>query len=179
MTTSTSVLGLIPLAVSLGEGSELRVPLAVTVIGGLITSTLLTLALVPVLYTLMTREKRPESIKVFSSSSHNRPDGDPFDSRFGVFVPATVTPETDAGIFFLNAGCERQLPFLLSRRGGAQHHPALGRNPEHSGQSGRHQLHVIGEQLQPATRVPAGHGYGSDVSGDTRPNRSSEKSVTH
>ena len=58
MTTSTTVLGLIPMAVSLGEGSELRVPLAVTVIGGLITSTLLTLALVPVLYTLMTREKR-------------------------------------------------------------------------------------------------------------------------
>jgi len=57
MTTSTSVLGLIPMAVTLGEGSELRVPLAVTVIGGLITSTLLTLALVPVLYTLMTREK--------------------------------------------------------------------------------------------------------------------------
>ena len=59
MTTSTTVLGLIPMAVSLGEGSELRVPMAVTVIGGLMTSTLLTLALVPVLYTLMTREKRP------------------------------------------------------------------------------------------------------------------------
>ncbi len=59
MTTSTTVLGLIPMAVSLGEGSELRAPLAVTVIGGLMTSTLLTLALVPVLYTLMTREKRP------------------------------------------------------------------------------------------------------------------------
>ena len=58
MTTSTTVLGLIPMAVSLGEGSELRVPLAITVIGGLITSTLLTLGLVPVLYTLMTREKR-------------------------------------------------------------------------------------------------------------------------
>ena len=57
MTTSTTVLGLIPMAVSLGEGSELRVPMAVTVIGGLMTSTLLTLALVPVLYTLMTREK--------------------------------------------------------------------------------------------------------------------------
>ena len=57
MTTSTTVLGLIPMAVSLGEGSELRVPMAVTVIGGLMTSTLLTLALVPVLYTLLTREK--------------------------------------------------------------------------------------------------------------------------
>lgn len=58
MTTSTTVLGLMPMAVSLGEGSELRVPLAITVIGGLITSTLLTLGLVPVLYTLITREKR-------------------------------------------------------------------------------------------------------------------------
>ena len=56
MTTSTTVLGLIPMAVSLGEGSELRVPMAVTVIGGLMTSTLLTLALVPVLYTLMTSD---------------------------------------------------------------------------------------------------------------------------
>jgi HAE1 family hydrophobic/amphiphilic exporter-1 len=58
MTTSTTILGLIPMAVSLGEGSELRVPLAITVIGGLITSTLLTLGLVPVLYILITREKR-------------------------------------------------------------------------------------------------------------------------
>lgn len=58
MTTSTTVLGLMPMAVSLGEGSELRVPLAITVIGGLITSTLLTLGLVPVLYTLIIREKR-------------------------------------------------------------------------------------------------------------------------
>ena len=58
MTTTTTVLGLMPMAVSLGEGSELRVPLAVTVIGGLVTSTLLTLGLVPVLYTLITREKR-------------------------------------------------------------------------------------------------------------------------
>ena len=56
MTTRTTVLGLIPMAVSLGEGSELRVPMAVTVIGGLMTSTLLTLALVPVLYTLMTSD---------------------------------------------------------------------------------------------------------------------------
>jgi HAE1 family hydrophobic/amphiphilic exporter-1 len=58
MTTSTTVLGLIPMAVSMGEGSELRIPLAVTVIGGLITSTLLTLVLVPVLYTLVTRDTK-------------------------------------------------------------------------------------------------------------------------
>ncbi len=60
MTTSTTVLGLLPMAVSMGEGSELRAPLAVTVIGGLITSTLLTLALVPVLYTLVTSDSSDE-----------------------------------------------------------------------------------------------------------------------
>lgn len=58
MTTMTTVLGLLPMALSWGEGAELRVPLAVTVIGGLISSTLLTLILVPVLYTLVVREKR-------------------------------------------------------------------------------------------------------------------------
>ncbi|MCZ6770309.1 MAG: efflux RND transporter permease subunit, partial [Acidobacteria bacterium] len=58
MTTSTTVLGLLPMALSGGQGSELRVPLAVTVIGGLITATLLTLVFVPVLYTIITREKQ-------------------------------------------------------------------------------------------------------------------------
>jgi HAE1 family hydrophobic/amphiphilic exporter-1 len=56
MTTTTTVLGLLPMALSWGEGAELRVPLAITVIGGLLSSTLLTLILVPVLYTLMVRE---------------------------------------------------------------------------------------------------------------------------
>ena len=58
MTTSTTVLGLIPMALSRGEGAELRMPLAITVIGGLVVSTLLTLVLVPVLYTLVVREKQ-------------------------------------------------------------------------------------------------------------------------
>ena len=62
MTTSTTVLGLIPMAVSMGEGSELRNPLAVTVIGGLITSTLLTLVLIPVLYTLVTRDTKEKQV---------------------------------------------------------------------------------------------------------------------
>jgi HAE1 family hydrophobic/amphiphilic exporter-1 len=50
MSTLTTVLGLLPLALIPGEGAELRVPLAVPVIGGLILSTLLTLFVVPVLY---------------------------------------------------------------------------------------------------------------------------------
>ncbi|MFH1415342.1 MAG: efflux RND transporter permease subunit [Elusimicrobiota bacterium] len=50
MTALTTTLGLIPMAVSGGEGSELRAPLAVTVIGGLITSTFLTLYVLPAVY---------------------------------------------------------------------------------------------------------------------------------
>jgi HAE1 family hydrophobic/amphiphilic exporter-1 len=57
MTTATTVLGLLPMALSWGEGAELRVPLAVTIIGGLIVATMLTLVLIPVLYTLIVREK--------------------------------------------------------------------------------------------------------------------------
>ena len=53
MTTATTVLGLVPLALRLGDGWELRQPLAVTVIGGLLFSTLITLVLVPTLYSLI------------------------------------------------------------------------------------------------------------------------------
>src|SRR4030088_2277063 len=53
MTTSALVLAMIPAALKLGEGSEWRAPMAVTVIGGLLTSTLLTLVLIPAVYTLM------------------------------------------------------------------------------------------------------------------------------
>jgi HAE1 family hydrophobic/amphiphilic exporter-1 len=52
MTTSTTVLGLLPLALGIGEGSEIQAPLAVTVLGGLTVSTLLTLVVVPVLYSI-------------------------------------------------------------------------------------------------------------------------------
>ena len=53
MTTTTTVLGLTPMALGLGEGAELRAPLAVTVISGLLLATLLTLVVVPVIYTLL------------------------------------------------------------------------------------------------------------------------------
>jgi HAE1 family hydrophobic/amphiphilic exporter-1 len=54
MTTATTVLGLLPMALGLGEGAELRAPLAITVISGLVLATLLTLFVVPVAYTLLT-----------------------------------------------------------------------------------------------------------------------------
>jgi HAE1 family hydrophobic/amphiphilic exporter-1 len=53
MTTGAMVFGMLPIALGLGAGGTQRAPMAVTVIGGLITSTLLTLILVPVVYTLM------------------------------------------------------------------------------------------------------------------------------
>ncbi len=51
----TSVVGLIPLALGLGEGSELRAPMAVAMIGGTVSSTFLTLFVIPCFYILMTR----------------------------------------------------------------------------------------------------------------------------
>ncbi|MEC4986192.1 MAG: efflux RND transporter permease subunit [Oscillatoria sp. PMC 1068.18] len=53
MTTASTILGMLPLAVGLGAGAELRQPMAVAIIGGLITSTLLSLIVVPILYTLL------------------------------------------------------------------------------------------------------------------------------
>ena len=50
MTTLTTVLGLLPMALAIGEGSELRTPLAITVSCGLALSTLLTLLVIPSLY---------------------------------------------------------------------------------------------------------------------------------
>ena len=55
MTTSTTVLGLLPMALGLGEGSELRAPMAITVIGGLLVSTLLTLLIIPAVYSVVDR----------------------------------------------------------------------------------------------------------------------------
>ncbi|HXI04363.1 MAG TPA: efflux RND transporter permease subunit, partial [Candidatus Saccharimonadales bacterium] len=56
MTTSTTVLGLLPMAMGLGEGAELRTPLAITVIGGLTVGTILTLLVIPVVYQLLDRK---------------------------------------------------------------------------------------------------------------------------
>jgi HAE1 family hydrophobic/amphiphilic exporter-1 len=55
MTSLTTILGLLPMAMGFGEGSEVRTPMAITVIGGLAVSTLLTLVVIPVVYSLMDR----------------------------------------------------------------------------------------------------------------------------
>ncbi len=53
MTTAAMVFGMLPVALGHGSGGEVRAPMGVTIIGGLITSTALTLVVVPVLYTVM------------------------------------------------------------------------------------------------------------------------------
>jgi len=59
MTTMTTVLGLLPMAITMGTstaGSEIRAPMAITVIGGLLVSTFLTLLVIPVMFSLLSRE---------------------------------------------------------------------------------------------------------------------------
>jgi HAE1 family hydrophobic/amphiphilic exporter-1 len=58
MTATTTVLGLLPLSLGLGEGGEAQAPLARVVIGGLLSSTLITLVLIPVVYSLFEQKLR-------------------------------------------------------------------------------------------------------------------------
>ena len=75
MTTAAMIFGMLPTALKMGEGAELRAPMAIAVIGGLITSTLLTLVVVPVVYTLVDDlenffKKRRKSSNVHVQSSN-------------------------------------------------------------------------------------------------------------
>jgi len=70
MTTLTTILGLLPMAIGLGEAAEIRTPMAITVIGGLLVSTFLTLVVIPVVYDLIDR-------KVLEADSHLAHESDP------------------------------------------------------------------------------------------------------
>jgi len=59
MTTLCTLLGFMPLAIAMGDGNEVRAPMAIAVIGGLLVSTLLTLIVIPVVYNLA--DRRPDS----------------------------------------------------------------------------------------------------------------------
>jgi HAE1 family hydrophobic/amphiphilic exporter-1 len=58
MTSATTILALFPMALGLGEGAQMRAPMAIAVIAGLITSTLLTLIVIPVVYEVVERVRR-------------------------------------------------------------------------------------------------------------------------
>ncbi len=59
MTTAAMIFGMLPLALALNDGGEIQAPMGRAIIGGVITSTLLTLVVVPVLYSYLVREKKP------------------------------------------------------------------------------------------------------------------------
>jgi HAE1 family hydrophobic/amphiphilic exporter-1 len=71
MTTVAMVAGMLPVASCLGEASDFRQPMAIAVIGGLITSTLLTLVIVPAVFTLFDDIERwvaPKAVKLLAGS---------------------------------------------------------------------------------------------------------------
>ncbi|MBR5643732.1 MAG: efflux RND transporter permease subunit [Salinivirgaceae bacterium] len=69
MTAATTILGMLPMALSRSEGSEMWIPMGIVVIGGLLVSTVVTLLVVPVLYSIMSRhgerDKEEEIRKAF------------------------------------------------------------------------------------------------------------------
>ncbi|MDD3665368.1 MAG: efflux RND transporter permease subunit, partial [Bacteroidales bacterium] len=58
MTSLATVLGALPIAMALGAAAKSRVPMGITIIGGLLFSLLLTLYVIPALYTYVSREKK-------------------------------------------------------------------------------------------------------------------------
>jgi HAE1 family hydrophobic/amphiphilic exporter-1 len=68
MTSLTTALGLLPMATGFGEGSEVRTPMAITVIGGLLVSTFLTLVVIPVVYSLLDRKRWPAPSSIQAAS---------------------------------------------------------------------------------------------------------------
>jgi hydrophobic/amphiphilic exporter-1 (mainly G- bacteria), HAE1 family len=81
MTTLTSVLGLLPMAFGWGEGAEIRTPMAITVIGGLMFSTLLTLVFIPVLYEMLDRKRYvTDEVLQPASVSESAPNAAPLPS---------------------------------------------------------------------------------------------------
>ncbi len=86
MTTLAMIFGMLPLALAIGAGAEMRAPMARAVIGGLITSTLLTLVVVPVVYSYLDG-LRPEAVRQWFRA-RRRPSG-------AIETPATAPAPTE------------------------------------------------------------------------------------
>ncbi len=91
MTSLSTVLGILPIALALGAGAESRVPMGVAILGGLILGTLLTLLVVPAMYSLLTSKKQPFNVM--------EPSSDPPDKHGpGYPQPQTIDPVLTRGI---------------------------------------------------------------------------------
>jgi len=90
MTTLCTLLGFMPLAISIGDGNEVRAPMAIAVIGGLLVSTLLTLIVVPVVYNLL--DRRPDAYYVARRERKGETETVPAAmAEFDVHAPAGET----------------------------------------------------------------------------------------
>ncbi len=69
MTTAAMVFGMLPMALALNDGGEIQAPMGRAIIGGVITSTLLTLVVVPVIYSYLVRDRRPAPTPVPASDA--------------------------------------------------------------------------------------------------------------
>ncbi|MFH0909901.1 MAG: efflux RND transporter permease subunit, partial [Planctomycetota bacterium] len=72
MTALTTCFGLVPLALGLGEGGEAQAPMARTVIGGLLSASLITLVFVPVIYSLFERSRPGHAADLPLDNNNNR-----------------------------------------------------------------------------------------------------------
>jgi hydrophobe/amphiphile efflux-1 (HAE1) family protein len=93
MTTFAMVFGMAPVAFSLGEGSEFRSPMGQAVIGGLITSTLLTLFIVPVVYSLIDDLSFRESIRLLGRLVPGRRPSEGIQKEVSTHTGAIVEPK--------------------------------------------------------------------------------------
>lgn len=73
MTTAAMVFGMLPMAIALNDGGEIQAPMGRAIIGGVITSTLLTLVVVPVLYSYLVRDKKPVAKKAEQGGASSLP----------------------------------------------------------------------------------------------------------
>jgi multidrug efflux pump subunit AcrB len=73
MTTGAMVFGMLPMALALNDGGEVQAPMGRAIIGGIITSTLLTLVVVPVLYSYVARQRKPKAHAATEHAAHALP----------------------------------------------------------------------------------------------------------
>jgi HAE1 family hydrophobic/amphiphilic exporter-1 len=71
MTSFATIFGVLPIAIGFGAGAESRRPLGLAVVGGMFFSTFLTLVLVPVLYTLLSRFVKEEKAEETASAAED------------------------------------------------------------------------------------------------------------
>ncbi|NDP64888.1 efflux RND transporter permease subunit [Polaromonas sp.] len=88
MTTMAAILGALPLAIGFGEGAELRRPLGITIIGGLIASQLLTLLTTPVVYVLLDKLRRRHPSERHLSRHPHAPSPDLPDTALHPLAPS-------------------------------------------------------------------------------------------